>query len=130
MAVDDLPRPATSTINLGGIPTSQDTFRSPWQLSVVDKIERQKRHIAMALNLGIDHVVPWIGERGLHFFHCCHPHLHRVQPIDAFFCKRKNASMGWTRRSEEHTSELQSRRDLVCRLLLEKKKNKEISTTS
>src|SRR5690349_22691448 len=29
-----------------------------------------------------------------------------------------------TRRSEEHTSELQSRRDLVCRLLLEKKKKK------
>src|SRR5690349_22946066 len=30
-----------------------------------------------------------------------------------------NLSVG---RSEEHTSELQSRRDLVCRLLLEKKK--------
>src|SRR5690349_22452597 len=30
-------------------------------------------------------------------------------------------------RSEEHTSELQSRRDLVCRLLLEKKKNKKSS---
>src|SRR2546421_5582276 len=29
-----------------------------------------------------------------------------------------------TPRSEEHTSELQSRSDLVCRLLLEKKKNK------
>src|SRR3982750_4933718 len=28
-------------------------------------------------------------------------------------------------RSEEHTSELQSRSDLVCRLLLEKKKNQE-----
>src|SRR6266536_5403079 len=28
-------------------------------------------------------------------------------------------------RSEEHTSELQSRVDLVCRLLLEKKKHKE-----
>src|SRR6266496_109439 len=27
----------------------------------------------------------------------------------------------WKGRSEEHTSELQSRRDLVCRLLLEKK---------
>src|SRR5690349_24165869 len=27
-------------------------------------------------------------------------------------------------RSDEHTSELQSRRDLVCRLLLEKKKKK------
>src|SRR5207247_9002310 len=29
------------------------------------------------------------------------------------------------RRSEEHTSELQSRVDLVCRLLLEKKKKRE-----
>src|SRR5690349_25118387 len=33
-------------------------------------------------------------------------------------------------RSEEHTSELQSRRDLVCRLLLEKKKKKKKITTS
>src|SRR5206468_5114082 len=34
-------------------------------------------------------------------------------------------------RSEEHTSELQSRSDLVCRLLLEKKKNAEyLSVTS
>src|SRR2546428_1759491 len=34
------------------------------------------------------------------------------------------AGNGWRReRSEEHTSELQSRSDLVCRLLLEKKKN-------
>src|SRR5438105_11343936 len=31
-----------------------------------------------------------------------------------------------TERSEEHTSELQSRVDLVCRLLLEKKKTKDI----
>src|SRR2546429_4012764 len=30
-------------------------------------------------------------------------------------------------RSEEHTSELQSRLHLVCRLLLEKKKNKHLS---
>src|SRR5690349_22323176 len=33
-------------------------------------------------------------------------------------------------RSEEHTSELQSRRDLVCRLLLEKKKKKKTYTQS
>src|SRR5256885_9987382 len=32
-----------------------------------------------------------------------------------------------TRRSEEHTSELQSPCNLVCRLLLEKKKNKNTS---
>src|SRR5436309_12252316 len=31
-------------------------------------------------------------------------------------------------RSEEHTSELQSRENLVCRLLLEKKKNKLITS--
>src|SRR5438093_6796443 len=33
-------------------------------------------------------------------------------------------SVGWERRSEEHTSELQSLTNLVCRLLLEKKKKK------
>src|SRR5690625_6492425 len=34
------------------------------------------------------------------------------------------------RRSEEHTSELQSRGHLVCRLLLEKKKHNKCETTS
>src|SRR3712207_8401139 len=38
----------------------------------------------------------------------------------------KDALMGTILRSEEHTSELQSRQYLVCRLLLEKKKNKKI----
>src|SRR2546428_3788297 len=33
-------------------------------------------------------------------------------------------------RSEEHTSELQSRSDLVCRLLLEKKKKKQVTCRS
>src|SRR5437868_8344211 len=40
----------------------------------------------------------------------------RISP----FASARN-SFGWSR-SEEHTSELQSRFDLVCRLLLEKKK--------
>src|SRR3712207_8179437 len=34
------------------------------------------------------------------------------------------------RRSEEHTSELQSRQYLVCRLLLEKKKNYQLNSLS
>src|SRR5207247_3582556 len=34
---------------------------------------------------------------------------------------RSSAREPWAPRSEEHTSELQSRVDLVCRLLLEKK---------
>src|SRR5699024_12237789 len=37
--------------------------------------------------------------------------------------RRHSRTAGW--RSEEHTSELQSRFDLVCRLLLEKKKNED-----
>src|SRR5690349_22412551 len=43
------------------------------------------------------------------------------------FASKKNIPItprGAGTRSEEHTSELQSRRDLVCRLLLEKKKKK------
>src|SRR2546422_6184007 len=38
------------------------------------------------------------------------------------------AEAGKEPRSEEHTSELQSRLHLVCRLLLEKKKTKQIKT--
>src|SRR5205814_10526968 len=40
-------------------------------------------------------------------------------------CVSLNRRCG-TRRSEEHTSELQSLRHLVCRLLLEKKKKKKL----
>src|SRR2546427_2409585 len=40
------------------------------------------------------------------------PHVHRAYDFRP------------SRRSEEHTSELQSQSNLVCRLLLEKKKNK------
>src|SRR5688572_31966124 len=48
-----------------------------------------------------------------------------VQP--AFFAldlRKETIEIGGPRRSEEHTSELQSQSNLVCRLLLEKKKNK------
>src|SRR5206468_11107110 len=38
------------------------------------------------------------------------------------FCSFDKRVGRYRRRSEEHTSELQSRSDLVCRLLLEKKK--------
>src|SRR5690606_41965005 len=48
--------------------------------------------------------------------------------VGGFFLKAINDELGMTTyvieaRSEEHTSELQSRENLVCRLLLEKKKN-------
>src|SRR2546430_7568221 len=41
--------------------------------------------------------------------------------------QRKATSWPSTTRSEEHTSELQSQSNLVCRLLLEKKKNEHSS---
>src|SRR3989442_2689663 len=42
----------------------------------------------------------------------------------------RDAVLGQFPRSEEHTSELQSRPHLVCRLLLEKKKKKSSRVTS
>src|SRR5690242_21293188 len=47
--------------------------------------------------------------------------LSRTSPL-CEDCARNNR--GLVRRSEEHTSELQSHVNLVCRLLLEKKKKK------
>src|SRR5690349_22081891 len=47
--------------------------------------------------------------------------------VDADLHRRcRRSTLGVLLRSEEHTSELQSRRDLVCRLLLEKKKAEKI----
>src|SRR5262249_61699363 len=51
--------------------------------------------------------------------------LHRHQRQAAAVPRQDHRQLG---RSEEHTSELQSLTNLVCRLLLEKKKNKETET--
>src|SRR5437868_10179013 len=47
---------------------------------------------------------------------------HEQLAVDQFVPRRVARDAVAERRSEEHTSELQSRFDLVCRLLLEKKK--------
>src|SRR2546421_7586939 len=44
--------------------------------------------------------------------------------------ERRGRHLDRKQRSEEHTSELQSRSDLVCRLLLEKKKTGQRLTTN
>src|SRR5690606_40515855 len=47
--------------------------------------------------------------------------LHHQQVVDfSFALSHLTAPLYMVRRSEEHTSELQSRENLVCRLLLEK----------
>src|SRR6267378_2941965 len=53
----------------------------------------------------------------------CHRDRHEGQQRDRLL-------HGHSDRSEEHTSELQSRRDLVCRLLLEKKKKSTVNGSS
>src|SRR6478736_10322829 len=54
--------------------------------------------------------------------------LHDALPISSTHAwhrpLRQNSPAVQSRRSEEHTSELQSQSNLVCRLLLEKKKKK------
>src|SRR5688572_30958214 len=50
---------------------------------------------------------------------CSGPHAAQREPGPR---RRDSASFPPFRRSEEHTSELQSQSNLVCRLLLEKKK--------
>src|SRR5207247_5318502 len=46
----------------------------------------------------------------------------QIKAMETAFRMQKRAMQTFDIRSEEHTSELQSRVDLVCRLLLEKKK--------
>src|SRR5690625_7100056 len=46
----------------------------------------------------------------------------QLEVTDAYDAARQQYRLTITQRSEEHTSELQSRGHLVCRLLLEKKK--------
>src|SRR3712207_8980909 len=67
------------------------------------------RSTALRAHLGRDH------------FHNAEWH-HGVQAVVDVLVREQHAGLGGVR-SEEHTSELQSRQYLVCRLLLEKKKN-------
>src|SRR5690349_23229445 len=53
-----------------------------------------------------------------------------VRELDQEGIAQDNQTWANLHRSEEHTSELQSRRDLVCRLLLEKKKKKKKKNTN
>src|SRR5438034_2253094 len=51
------------------------------------------------------------------------PRTELVKQVNAYVAKYvRSEKISLNQRSEEHTSELQSHSDLVCRLLLEKKK--------
>src|SRR6266513_2193715 len=53
-----------------------------------------------------------------------------LRPVSSLLVREVPDHVEDQRRSEEHTSELQSRFDIVCRLLLEKKKNNQFSPST
>src|SRR3712207_8338412 len=69
---------------------------------------------------------------GLGIHRCVGSHLARMElrvALDAWLDRIPEFTLADPDRSEEHTSELQSRQYLVCRLLLEKKKHTRHLTT-
>src|SRR5690606_41698516 len=65
-----------------------------------------------------------LGDGAYHFQHAADLRAFAGQRLDDLDGLVDGARELVDLRSEEHTSELQSRENLVCRLLLEKKKNK------
>src|SRR5207249_8148012 len=101
-----LPRPPTSTL----FPYTT-LFRSQFDVRSLERVLHRAQHAAFRQLLRIDDVVSL---RGQHHARRLPTRLRMVQQFPV-------SAIGQPR-SEEHTSELQSRFDLVCRLLLEKKK--------
>src|SRR5256886_9338048 len=69
----------------------------------------------------VDFTTPDVVLDNLHW--CIEQGLNVVVGTSGFTEHRLERVRTWLARSEEHTSELQSQSNLVCRLLLEKKKN-------
>src|SRR3712207_7966448 len=83
-------------------------FRSPGGRLGCLEITRPRGLLRLFFRLWFDGLVPLAG---------------RVLPGGAAYTYLPASVRRFPGRSEEHTSELQSRQYLVCRLLLEKKKN-------
>src|SRR5215204_3584660 len=84
----------------------------PTELAVID-IDRPRRHLLLLAREGVEKSKFLCGFDERHWFVVAVPE-----------CARNVTGVASAKRSEEHTSELQSHSDLVCRLLLEKKKKK------
>src|SRR5437868_12599387 len=103
------------TSDAGSCVLRSKSRQTPASVSPFPALHRSARStIAAGLrNVGIDYRNSYLTPRTLY----CRT------PDEFAACERSDHSRDYSR-SEEHTSELQSRFDLVCRLLLEKKKNK------
>src|SRR5438874_10756267 len=85
-----------------------------------------RSHRSISRDFGIDVARPALDSsgQGLGFFESLKTQPRRRIQASHAVMAITNQLVHVRKRSEEHTSELQSRRDLVCRLLLEKKKKK------
>src|SRR5690606_42139403 len=89
-------------------------------LSLHDALPIFHRH-AVTCSLTYDLVVSWDAELSALTERIARPMFTRPEPRSTFGDLVRALLADVPRRSEEHTSELQSRENLVCRLLLEKK---------
>src|SRR5690349_22860104 len=100
-----IPRPPTSTLfPYTTLFRSGRKFTGHLYSGTFAAAEQVTRHVGIAAASGVQHLLGYKGRN-------------RVKAVAVV-----------NHRSEEHTSELQSRRDLVCRLLLEKKKKRNKNT--
>src|SRR6266536_527527 len=98
------------------------------------RLKRDRAHLLpldrLAVYLKLHHTVQLLHQRGQHIHGLAGTHhqggaIPRTQPVKVPQGPAgRPPKLTVLTKSEEHTSELQSRVELVCRLLLEKKKNK------
>src|SRR3989449_7400880 len=104
-----------------GRPGSPSAHHDPFDVAGPRGIQAGRREARRLLDQGVQGDSRVRYGHGSGPVHVCGPSLVRRPAQDGPLPRR---------RSEEHTSELQSRLHLVCRLLLEKKKNQRIKKTS
>src|SRR5438105_8426273 len=115
---------------------------TPWDMEFLDLLEREPERLSeltiaqYAERGGLEgaEVIMWLIMRGalsakVRKLHSAY-YLPSMTPIVTVIYEDDSAVPKTETRSEEHTSELQSRVDLVCRLLLEKKKKKKYKVIS
>src|SRR2546430_6771581 len=96
-------------------------------------LERDRRAVTFHYDVANDFYRLWLDPRMVYscaYFISQDDDLGAAQECKLdYLCRKLRLRPGQRLRSEEHTSELQSQSNLVCRLLLEKKKNKNIVHT-
>src|SRR5699024_11445570 len=107
-----LPEALTYTLNLRSLPTRRSyDLKSKTFFQYLEQKICSKHHSKVGGKVGVNVL----------FLIRIHAHVvNKMRPV-IISIRNSNKLLYSTFRSEEHTSELQSRFDLVCRLLLEKK---------